>query len=52
MTDREAWHAAVRGVGESQTRLSDGSELIPLAGEKREGREDYLHLNFQIVVDE
>ena len=23
MTDREAWHAAVHGVGKSQTRLSD-----------------------------
>ena len=25
--DREAWHAAVHGVAESQTRLSDGTEL-------------------------
>ena len=50
--DREAWHAAVQAVGESQTRLSVGTELIPLAGEKREGREDYLHMNFQIVVNE
>ena len=23
VTDREAWHAAVRGVAKSQTRLSD-----------------------------
>ena len=23
MTDREAWHAAVHGVGKSQTQLSD-----------------------------
>ena len=26
--DREAWHAAVRGVTKSQTRLSDWTELI------------------------
>ena len=25
--DREAWHAAVRGVAKSQTQLSDWSEL-------------------------
>ena len=25
--DREAWHAAVRGVSKSQTRLSDWTEL-------------------------
>ena len=25
--DREAWHAAIRGVAKSQTRLSDGTEL-------------------------
>ena len=25
--DREAWHAAVHGVSESQTRLSDQTEL-------------------------
>ena len=25
--DREAWHAAVHGVTESQTRLSDWTEL-------------------------
>ena len=25
--DREAWHAAVHGVAQSQTRLSDGTEL-------------------------
>ena len=25
--DREAWHAAVRGVAKSQTRLSDWTEL-------------------------
>ena len=28
VTDREAWHAAVHGVAKSQTRLSDGTELI------------------------
>ena len=28
--DREAWHAAVRGVANSQTRLSDWTELIVL----------------------
>ena len=28
--DREAWHAAIHGVAKSQTRLSDGTELIPL----------------------
>ena len=27
MTDREAWRAAVRGVGKSQTWLSDWTEL-------------------------
>jgi len=27
VTDREAWHAAIRGVTKSQTRLSDWSEL-------------------------
>ena len=26
--DREAWHAAVRGVSKSQTRLSDWTELM------------------------
>ena len=26
--DREAWHAAIHGVAESQTRLSDWTELI------------------------
>ena len=26
--DREAWHAAFHGVAKSQTRLSDGTELI------------------------
>ena len=26
--DREAWHAAVHGVANSQTRLSDRTELI------------------------
>ena len=26
--DREAWHAAVHGVGKSRTRLSDWTELI------------------------
>ena len=26
--DREAWHAAVHGVTKSQTRLSDGTELM------------------------
>ena len=25
--DREAWHAAVHGVGKSQTQLSDWTEL-------------------------
>ena len=50
--DREAWHAAIQGVGKSQTQLSDGTELRPLAGKKREDRGDYLHMGFQIVVDE
>ena len=26
--DREAWHAAIREVAKSQTRLSDSSDLI------------------------
>jgi len=26
--DREAWHAAIHGVGKSHTRLSDWSDLI------------------------
>ena len=26
--DREAWRAAIHGVTKSQTRLSDGSDLI------------------------
>ena len=26
--DREAWHAAIHGVANSQTRLSDSSDLI------------------------
>ena len=26
--DREAWRAVVHGVAKSQTRLSDGTELI------------------------
>ena len=30
--DREAWHAAVRGVAESQTRLSDWTKLKALLG--------------------
>ena len=25
--DREAWHAAIHGVTQSRTRLSDGTEL-------------------------
>ena len=49
--DREAWHAAVQGVGKSQTQLRDWTELKPLAGKKREDREDCLHVDFQIVVD-
>ena len=28
--DREAWHAAIHGVANSRTRLSDWSDLIPL----------------------
>ena len=28
--DREAWHAAVHGVAESQEQLSDWTELISL----------------------
>ena len=27
--DREAWHAVIHGVAKSQTRLSNGTELIP-----------------------
>ena len=27
--DREAWHAVIRGVTKSQTRLSDWTELMP-----------------------
>ena len=27
--DREAWHASIHGVTKSQTRLSNGTELIP-----------------------
>ena len=27
VTDREAWHASIHGVAESQTRLSDRTEL-------------------------
>ena len=30
--DREAWHAALHGVAKSQTRLSDGTELILVIG--------------------
>ena len=30
--DREAWRAAVHGVGKGQTRLSDWTELNPLEG--------------------
>ena len=26
--DREAWHAAIHGVGKSRTQLSDWTELI------------------------
>ena len=28
--DREAWRAAIHGVAKSQTRLSDGSDLMTL----------------------
>ena len=28
--DREAWHAAVHGVAQSRTQLSDGTDPIPL----------------------
>ncbi|KAB0369068.1 hypothetical protein FD755_019073 [Muntiacus reevesi] len=30
--DQEAWRVAVHGVTKSRTRLSDGTELIPLSG--------------------
>ena len=37
--DRETWHAAVRGVAKSQTRLSDWTELsifLPITIPERE----------------
>ena len=33
--DREAWHAAVRGVAKSQTQLSDGTTI---SGDKLGGQ--------------
>ena len=47
--DREAWRAAIHGVAKSQTRLSNGSDLIScdswfIASEVRGGgREELLH---------
>ena len=31
--DKEAWRAVVHGIAKSQTRLSDGTELIPSPGD-------------------
>ena len=33
--DREAWRAAVHGVAENWTRLSDGTELRPLSAKAK-----------------
>ena len=45
--DREAWHAAIHGVANSQTQLSDWTELnwIPWPGEEK-AKEDWLVLFF------
>ena len=42
--DREAWHAAIHGVTESQTRLSDCTELMKV---KKESEKVGLKLNIK-----
>ena len=42
--DREAWHAAIHGVTESRTRLSDCTELMKV---KKESEKVGLKLNIK-----
>ena len=48
--DREAWRAAVHGAAESQTRLSDWTELTAWMNLKNEKQEETRHTQIQSIL--